>query len=751
MASPGMPEITVSSPTVQAPSSTGVFAAAAAAQDQKANIDRARPRSRKAGRSKTAKKTKRGEGTPTRRPMQRSNSCNKFAEELMKHRMEINEEILKETRIKDGCEKFLRVMPKQKRRRKDGPNDVEIMLAFCNAKLAALHNQLTKLNKSVLHTAQKSTVYRTLKKTGWRQRSIYRKLNQDATEDKCLPFIVLGAKASDPLPLKEALRECLSTHYMENPKFMDEVLDKMQDYRDKLNLASPTKTGFRNCVLYYQFLVYAEPRFFRDSQLNPLIFRWYDSLTGSLSMSRTVALEKAATVFNAASIASQLAATQDHSSETGLEMSVTFFELAAGAFEFVRTHLDESPSLDLSGECLELLQTLMLAQAQECIWRLYIGNESQRQSEGWVPQPGEAAAVAEQFHVVSEMLKWDSLKGELPSDWVHVVEAKRAAFYSIADVQQALHVNSSPDAEKLRPTVCKYLSRAQETFLRTWRDCSQRLPEMPLLGNMIYAESAITTSVIRQLRLDQGEQDPQGPMPAYVTGEAVRWSCAHCSQLSELCPDPFEPLGPLYFFNSLCSLAERKVIDLWDYDEAQIKFKGESPPCVEEVSLGSAAYSAGLRAGQYVLAVGREGARYKDAAWVAKSLKSADQTASIPIEVVSNLDMQNFEELSDPSDVPASPQHSSRSDQENLGPQVPVFKTTSKFSSVLTGRLPTVSEQPQEKKRISQKKNATAAHQASLAKLPGHASTTVNPLMLGATAKRGSLILQELEEVDENV
>jgi len=81
--------------------------------------------------------------------------------------------------------------------------------------------------------------------------------------------------------------------------------------------------------------------------------------------------ERACLLFNIAALESHLASESDHSTKDGLKASIAKYNTAAGLFLHIRNEvigLDPNPSTDLTSVCLEMCETVMLAQAQSCIY-----------------------------------------------------------------------------------------------------------------------------------------------------------------------------------------------------------------------------------------------------------------------------------------------------------------------------------------------------------------------------------------------
>ncbi|KAI0303832.1 pH-response regulator [Multifurca ochricompacta] len=101
-----------------------------------------------------------------------------------------------------------------------------------------------------------------------------------------------------------------------------------------------------------------------------------DSLPVSLS---NLHFERCCLLFNLASLYSQLGLAEDHTTPDGLKRASTFYQSAAGTFSYLKASAwpklkstlseEDGLPLDLSEAFLNSMESLMLAQAQECVWQ----------------------------------------------------------------------------------------------------------------------------------------------------------------------------------------------------------------------------------------------------------------------------------------------------------------------------------------------------------------------------------------------
>ena len=120
---------------------------------------------------------------------------------------------------------------------------------------------------------------------------------------------------------------------------------------------------------------------------------------------RNLAFERTAVLFNLGALYSQLASSEDRSTQEGLKHAIAHYQVswklsktfefpdgtqsAAGTFNFLSSVLpslefapgDEDIPLDLTKFFVKSLELLMLAQAQECVWQKAVMGRSEKQAD----------------------------------------------------------------------------------------------------------------------------------------------------------------------------------------------------------------------------------------------------------------------------------------------------------------------------------------------------------------------------------
>ena len=85
------------------------------------------------------------------------------------------------------------------------------------------------------------------------------------------------------------------------------------------------------------------------------------------------AYEKCCILFNIGSLLSQIACSQNLSSDDGLKTAAKYFQQSSGIYSHLKDiafpQLNTLPTPDLSVDCLTTLSAIMLAQAQDCFYQ----------------------------------------------------------------------------------------------------------------------------------------------------------------------------------------------------------------------------------------------------------------------------------------------------------------------------------------------------------------------------------------------
>uniref|UniRef100_A0A1A9UT25 Rhophilin n=1 Tax=Glossina austeni TaxID=7395 RepID=A0A1A9UT25_GLOAU len=247
-----------------------------------------------------------------------------------------------------------------------------------------------------------------------------------------MPMIPLGLKETKEIDFMEPFSDFILEHYSEEPSIYLDAIADITDTRQASRTPSRDSQGVALLFRYYNLLYYVERRFFPPDRNLGVYFEWYDSLTGVPSCQRTIAFEKACTLFNLGAIYTQIGARHDRSTEKGLDAAVDSFLRAAGIFRHIYDTFTNAPSMDLKPQVLDVLVSLMLSQARECLFeKLQLQIESLGLTESshlFKDLAGEAAQLTYEYNEMHKNIQMNDTHTYLPECWAGLVPLK-AEFY----------------------------------------------------------------------------------------------------------------------------------------------------------------------------------------------------------------------------------------------------------------------------------------------------------------------------------
>ncbi|KAH8361213.1 hypothetical protein KR200_001802 [Drosophila serrata] len=342
---------------------------------------------------------------------------------LQNRRCKLNQEINKELRLRAGAENLYKATTNRKLR-----DTVALELSFVNSNLQLLKEQLAELNSSV---------------------EIY----QSESFNSVMPMIPLGLKETKEINFMEPFSDFILEHYSEEPSiYMDAIAD-ITDTRQASKTPSRDGLGVALLFRYYNLLYYVERRFFPPDRNIGVYFEWYDSLTGVPSCQRTIAFEKACTLFNLGGIYTQIGARHDRTTERGLDLAVDSFLRAAGIFRHIYDTFTNAPSMDLKPQVLDVLVSLMLSQARECLFeKLQLQIEALDLSESrhlYRDLAGEASQLSYEYNDMHKNIQANDTHTYLPECWAGLVPLKAELYKAFAHYYEARSIDTISGSEAL--------------------------------------------------------------------------------------------------------------------------------------------------------------------------------------------------------------------------------------------------------------------------------------------------------------
>ncbi|EOA36804.1 hypothetical protein CARUB_v10008299mg [Capsella rubella] len=253
-------------------------------------------------------------------------------------------------------------------------------------------------------------------------------------------MLAIHEKKTNSVDLYRPFRNYVTFTYSEREaQLIDDDLETLKQLRSDLErVPDPSPAARRDLLIsYYKALCLVETRFPISSEkhhVNAVSFLWYDAFKQKQKATQQgIHLEKAAVLFNLGATYSQIGLGHDRTTVDGRRQASHAFIAAAGTFSYLKDNestklsMGQSTTVDMSGECLGMLERLMLAQAQECVFENTIAKGS---------TPGVSAKIARQVGIFYEealaALTASPLKEHFEKGWISHVQLKAALFYSEA-------------------------------------------------------------------------------------------------------------------------------------------------------------------------------------------------------------------------------------------------------------------------------------------------------------------------------
>ncbi|KAK5711709.1 pH-response regulator protein palA/rim20 [Elasticomyces elasticus] len=236
------------------------------------------------------------------------------------------------------------------------------------------------------------------------------------------------------IKLSDPIRKYIETKYDQHPDTFArdlEVIDQLR--KDAVNSLEPHSSGVTKLQQYAAQLVYMSGKFPVDIGAD---FAWLPSLGYHGNHAHTennIRFELANVLFNLAAMYSQLALASNRGTSDGLKSAASNFCFAAGVLSYLKTtiipELRGATPEDMDTFTLEGLESLMLAQAQECFW--------QKAVKDGLKDSSIAKLAAKLSDLYSEAGDWALKSNSISSPWIHHMNAKHHHFAAAAQYRAA--------------------------------------------------------------------------------------------------------------------------------------------------------------------------------------------------------------------------------------------------------------------------------------------------------------------------
>jgi len=290
-------------------------------------------------------------------------------------------------------------------------------------------------------------------------------LNSSGNKDAMAPALLLGLKLKKT-DREHSFRTSLGAyveahHGTAAGERASADIEELDDLRSlvtdaDLRLQPSTEELFAQ---YYGNLRLVQRRFPSVSS-HAFQFRWHDAFQPDHVVSASLGAEIAATVFNLSAFLSQMAIHCNKETADDLALSGKYFMKAAGALAYLRSELGrgrlEAETVDLSPECLEMLEAMMTTQAIECIVE-----KGAKAGTGKVTLARLAWQVAAQTRDIHGVLCGPQLHHHFEKPWHNAFRVKAHYYDALACLYQGDHLRDALEGSDIQLAVRSQVSYAQ--------------------------------------------------------------------------------------------------------------------------------------------------------------------------------------------------------------------------------------------------------------------------------------------------
>uniref|UniRef100_A0A8C6C8L7 Rhophilin Rho GTPase binding protein 1 n=1 Tax=Monodon monoceros TaxID=40151 RepID=A0A8C6C8L7_MONMO len=520
-------------------------------------------------------------------------------------RAQIHQQINRELRVRTGAENLYRATSNARVR-----ETVALELSYVNSSLQLLKEELEGLDGNV-------------------------DADQPQSEGITVPMIPLGLKETKQLDWATPLKELISGHFGEDSASYEAEIRELEDLRQAMRTPSRSEAGLELLTAYYNQLCFQEARFVSPARSLGLLFHW-GSHAQALSGAQRVLPNQG----------------RAHGAGVGWPHRATLSPLpSAGAFSLLRENFSHAPSPDMSPASLSMLEQLMTAQAQECVFEglLLQAPVAPHDCLAQLHLAQEAAQVAAEYRLVHQTMAQPPVQDYVPFPWTTLVHVKAEYFRALAHYHAALALcdgarecpaphprgpalpQEQEDRRKLGKAHLKRAILGQEEALRLHAVC-RALRRVDLL--QVVLAQALRRSLAKYSELDLEDDFCEAAEAPDVRPKTQRRPEGRAPSFSRVkVADIFHRLGPLSVFSAKNRWRLAGPIHV-ARGEGGFGFtlRGDAPVLIAAVVPGGRAAAAGLKEGDYIVSVNGQPCRWWKHADVVAQLKGVgDEGVSLQV------------------------------------------------------------------------------------------------------------------------
>ncbi|KAJ1702105.1 hypothetical protein LUZ63_001884 [Rhynchospora breviuscula] len=252
-----------------------------------------------------------------------------------------------------------------------------------------------------------------------------------SSSSQAMPFLSVPEKKTSSVDLHKFLKDHISANFSSHDAAASErelsLVRQMRSDLEKQHNPSPASADSRLDLLrrYFRAISVIERRL---GCVDSISFTWYDAFRSNKKSSlKAIGFEKAAVLFNIGAVHSQIGSAAERDTVEGRKFAYAKFQKTAGVFELMKENAVVGATVDLTAECAGMLERLMLAQAQECMFDKVIAD-----AKGAILCSKVAKQAASFYSEAYSALTVSPLDQHFDRAWVSHVQLKAAYFYAEA-------------------------------------------------------------------------------------------------------------------------------------------------------------------------------------------------------------------------------------------------------------------------------------------------------------------------------
>ncbi|KIY99284.1 pH-response regulator protein palA/RIM20 [Monoraphidium neglectum] len=289
-------------------------------------------------------------------------------------------------------------------------------------------------------------------------------------------MLAVHCKRTDALDVKSPILTYVRNTYGDaDAEDAADDLEAIQGLRAELVTAQGSSQGAKRETLikYYKSLTAIETRFPISGERGhvKLAFPWCDAFRPTKKTQQSnIHFEKAAVLFNVAAVLSGVgwrvlgaAALQvERGTADGLTQACKLFQESAGMFAHLREteapKVDAPRPVDITPECCVLMEKLMLAQAQECVYHKAV---TDKRSPTVVAKLAKQASIM--YGEVSGLFSGLVLSSHFEKSWVAHTQMKASLMDVLALQEAAKQLQAETKIAKEVSTLSEAFTKLQAT------------------------------------------------------------------------------------------------------------------------------------------------------------------------------------------------------------------------------------------------------------------------------------------------